>query len=186
MKRGAVIPLGIDTFEASGGSLIQNEDLSPDRSVLSCDHCFTVQFDETGGLFDKPIHFGCGNVMIRGDSNKKSLAAAFLGEKNLSRGQIRMHGDGMGAFKVIYRHPESFIDWMTLLIILVDDQWNYFGIRGDIFMNPIPGKLEFTFQIQIVIDISIQTGMDDGIVFRWIFDSPVVNRMAIGFCDRPN
>ena len=60
--------------------------------------------------------------MIRSDSYKKCLAAAFLGQKNFAGGQIRVHGDGMGAFKIIDRQPKGFIDGRTLAQIFSDHQ----------------------------------------------------------------
>jgi len=56
-KGSAVIPPGIDAFKTPDGSLVLNKDLSPGRSAVSGHHRFAVQFDKTGGLFDKPIHF---------------------------------------------------------------------------------------------------------------------------------
>ncbi len=102
-KGSAVIPLSIDAFKTAGGSLVQYKNLPSDGSVFSGYHGFTVQLDEMGSLFDKPVYFGGGNEMIRGDSYKERLTAAFLGQKNFTRGQVRMHGDGMGALKIIDR-----------------------------------------------------------------------------------
>ena len=73
--------------------------------------------------------------MIRGNSYEKGLAAAFLGQKDFTGRQIRMHRYGMRSLKVVDCQPEGFVDSMVLAKILVDDKWNDFGVGGDILVD---------------------------------------------------
>ena len=89
----------------------------------------------------------------------------------------------MGSLKIADSQAESFLNWMTLLIIFLNDQGNDFGVGGDVTGNLNPIVLEFLFELLVIIDIAIQAGMDDAGAGRKVSDTLVVYGVTVGFGD---
>ena len=93
--------------------------------------------------------------MIFSDTDKNRLSASPLAEKELSRGQIRMHGNGMRSFKIIERQTESLFDRNAFMNIFFDLKRNNLGVGGNIFVDVPSGILENRFQFHKIVDIPV-------------------------------
>ena len=124
----AVVVHGLNALETAGRILVQNEDLSLGRSVVALHAFLAVHLEVLLGLFDKPVNFRGGHVMVMGQAHEDGLAAAFLSQEELARRQGRVHGNGMGALEVIDRQAEGFARGVPLGQVAADLQRDHLGI----------------------------------------------------------
>ena len=69
--------------------------------------------------------------MIRPQADEKGLATSLQREKDFSRGQIRMHGNGMRAFKIIDCQAECFFNAVALFQVGGQVYGNNLGVTAD-------------------------------------------------------
>ena len=145
LDRGAVVVHGGDTGQSSGGALIQYEDLALGRPLLPVHHLLTVHLQEMRCLLNESIDLGSRHIMIFGQSHENSLAAAFLGEEEFPRGQVGVHGDGVGSLEIAHRQSEGFGHGDAGFQVMLDLQRNNFGVRRDRFGNGFTRMIPWPF-----------------------------------------
>ena len=141
------------------GVLIQNEYLALGFTGFAIHHLFAVHLQKIGGLFDEPVHLGGRHVMVPGQSDEHGLAAAFLGQEKLSRGQVRVHGDGVGPLEIVNGQAEGLGDVGAGAQVVFDQQRDDFGVRGNRRGNRSSGCLHGRFEFKVVVDIAVEAGV---------------------------
>jgi hypothetical protein len=104
--------------------------------------------------------------MVVGQPHENGLAAAPLGQEKFTRGQVRMHGDGVGSLEIVYRQPEGLGHVDAGSQVVLDLQRDDLGVRGDRGWNPAPGGFHGRFEFDIVVDVAVETGVNDGTAFK--------------------
>ncbi len=80
----AIIKTGLDAIQASVTCLVQNKNLSLGATLFTGDCFLTIQFEIIGGFFHKAINLGAGHIVFICDSDKNSLSAASLRQKQFA------------------------------------------------------------------------------------------------------
>src|SRR5210317_1090763 len=94
-----------------------------------------------------------------------------------------MHGYGMGSFKIVDRQPKGLLNCLALLEILLDLKGNHLRVGGDVAVDPVAIAIEFGLKLLIVIDIAVETGMNDAAILGLFAGGVIVYRMTICFRD---
>jgi hypothetical protein len=88
--------------------------------------------------------------------------------RKICRGQVGVHGDGVGSLEIVDRQPEGLGHIDAGSQVVLDLQRDDLGVRGDRIGNPAPGCFHGRFQFQIVVDVAVEAGVDDGTALsRW-------------------
>jgi hypothetical protein len=181
--RGAVVVHGRDAGQSAGGSLIEHEDLTLGFALLALHHLLTVHLHEILRFFDEPVNLGSRHVMVVGQPHENGLAAAPLGHEKFTRGQVRVHGDGVGSLEIVYRQPEGLGHVDAGSQVVLDLQRDNLGVRGDWGWNPAPGGFHGRFEFDIVVDVAVETGVNDGTALQGGTRNGIVHRVAVGLGD---
>jgi len=179
--RRAVIPAGGDLCQ-TGRAPIQRYNLSAAAVRVAGG----VHLHKGGGFLDDPVQLGRDDVVILGLSHEQGLAAAFLGKEQPARRQGGLHHDGMGAGKVGYRHPESVLHPIPFTEIPLNPQGNDLGIGGNLRRQYVPVRFVLGLQFLVIVNIPVQTDLDEGPPAAVPVGGAVVHRVAVGFGDRPH
>ena len=123
--------------------------------------------------------------MVLRQTDKQRLTAALLGKKHLARRQIGVHGDGMGAGKIIDGQTESLGHGVALVDIMGDAHGNDLGVGGDLRRDLLAGGVVGRLELLVVVDIAVEAGMND-ISLRFRPAGDIVQRMTVGFGDGPH
>ncbi len=97
-----------------------------------------------------------------------------------------MHGNGMGTFKIIDRSTEGLANVMALLHIVLHLEGDNFGIRCNGIRNGAGLIFVNLFQTLEIIDISIQTNMDNTEPRFIARPGAVIHGMTVGFGNGPH
>ena len=145
-NRRPIVIHGPDALYAPAAVLIQDEYLTLWLTGLALSRIITIQLNITGGLLNKPIDLRGRDVVVLGQSYKHGLPAPLLCKKDFAGLKIAMHGNGVGALKVIHRHAEGFFKRLVCLEIFFNLKRNDFCIRGNHAGNRFAGfSLIITF-----------------------------------------
>ena len=93
--------------------------------------------------------------MILCQADEDRLTAPALCKKKLSRRQAGMHGDSMGALKVVDRQTKGFIKIVAILNVFLDLQRDDLGVGGDLFGDLSSRAFQFLFEFLKIINIPI-------------------------------
>jgi hypothetical protein len=121
--------------------------------------------------------------MVPGQSHEHGLAAAFLGQEELARGQVGVHGDGVGSLKIVNGQPEGLGHVDPGGQVVSDLQRDDFGVRGDRLGNHASGCFQGRFEFQVVVDVAVEAGVDNGAAFHGGARDGIVHRVAVGLGD---
>ena len=92
----------------------------------------------------------------------------------------------MGSFKIVDRHSKGLINGMALLEILLDLKGNHLRVGGDFAVNALAIAFELCLKLLEVIDISVETGMNDAAFWGLAAGCLIVDGMTVGFRNGPH
>ena len=90
----------------------------------------------------------------------------------------------MGSLEITHRQTEGLGHVDAGPQVMLDLQRNDLGIRGDGFGNGAPGCFHCRFEFQVVVDVAVEAGVDDGTVLQGGAGDGIVHRVAVGFGNR--
>ena len=186
IQRGAVIIHGRYAVQPACSGLIQYKNLSLGFPLAAFDHGFAVQLEIVRSFLHKAVDFGCGHIVFIGQADKNRLSAAFLSQKDPARSQIGVHGYGMRTFKIIDRQAEGLFDGMTLRYVFFDLKRNNFRVGGYVFGDHHSAVFQFLFELLKIVDITVQTGVNNRTVIIGLIRRFVIHRVTVGFCNCAN
>ncbi len=147
---------------------------------------FTVKLKKGLGLLHNTVELRCGNVVIVSDSDEQGLAAAPSCKKELSRGKVRVHADGMGAMEIVDSQSKGLVNCLTLPEIMFYLEGNNLGVCGYFRCDGIVPVFIVVLKLKEIIDISVKADMDDAAFMDCFIRWFIIHRVTVGLGDIPH
>jgi len=94
-----------------------------------------------------------------------------------------VHADGMGAFKLVHRQPKGLLHLVPLADELLHLEGDHFRVRRYPVGQGMALLFQVGFEIEVVVDIAIEAGVDDAVDGDIVVVKFVVHRVTVGFTD---